>query len=509
MKRIVALLTALALLGVCLAAYADEPGRVRVTASYLDFGPVDPSDAVNRLITDRFQLDIQMVALPYSGHVNEINLMANGGTLLDWMTSEFNYDYYLSWARGGLVKPMPLGWEEAYPNIYAAAVASGILDKLYVDGRVYCLPEVVYFNYVSSHVALNHTGVFYRADWLRALGMEPFGDTVTISQLTEFCRRAVEADLAGDGRTLGLTSAGGTIVSQIMQLFDSRYAEFARRDGQYVWIPSTAPVPEGIRYLKELYQAGVINPDFYLETNSTEARFDFTSGRAAAYLGTQNPSNVLDFVLSSAAEAGIDEGVDMAVLTDDSGKWCGTQSDNFWQVNLFRPNLDDNTFSRLLALMDWMYTQEFEEIENMGLEGVDWTRDGEGRYVILSQYDSIRSLYPSITFWYCRAIAEDEFGLVSPSSDPAVLSRINAMYEARARSAERFGYEPLDMDYAYYDSDTKSRYAVDVNQEILRIVVDERIAPEDVAEAWSEVVEAARGQWEPLTEELNQAFPTP
>lgn len=504
MKRLFSLILALALLAGATAALAEDD-RIAITASYIEFGTAN-DDAVNRLILDKFGIDIEMTGLSFSSYVNETQIMASGGTLLDWMTVEFNYPTYLSWIDQELIKPMPDGWEDKYPNILKAMDASGIRDALTVDGKVYALPEVVYYNYITGGVALSHTGVFYRADWLEQLGMEPWGVNVTISELLEFCRAAKEADLAGNGKTIGLSGGKSMIVDQLMYIENSKYSTFEKQGGQYVWVPATEVVPKGIRFIKQLYADGVINPDFYLETNGSQARFDFTSGNAAAFIGGTNPSNVIEFVIADARTTGIAESVGIANLVNDEGKWCGSQAGNYWQTNIFAPSLSDEKFERLLEMIDWLYTLEAEEIMNMGIEGVDWERNTEGGYTILSEYPSIREKYTSLNFWYCRTIAEDEFGLVSPSADQELLKKINAVYDARSESARIHGYSALDYDFQFFASEAKSNYSVKIVDEATRIIVDESITLDGVDGEWQKVVDAYRNMWEPLLVELNNEF---
>ena len=507
MKKWMSLLLAMLMLLGCAPAMAEEKEPITITASYIEFGTADPTDAVNKLITDKFNIDIEMTGLPNSSYSSDIKIMATGGTLLDWMTSNFNYETYLSWANQGLVKPLPEGWEETYPNMYRAAKASGILDYLYVDGLVYCIPEVIYYNLIQTPKAYAHAGVFYRKDWLEKLGMEPWGDSVTLSQVTEFAAKAVEADLAGNGQTLGITGEAGHVVDNLMYLFQKRYSGFQQVDGKYIWAPAAEGTVQGVQALKKLYMDGVINPDFYLEKDGSQSRFGFTCGKAAVFIGNQNPSNVIDFVYADCKESGFDSSVEMAVLVDDTGVWRGTQANNYWQVNIFSPELSDETFARILEMVDWCYTLEFEEIMNMGLPGIDWEKNAEGKYTILTEYDAIRTKYPSINFWYCRCIGEDEFGLINPNADPVLLGRINDMYNTRAANADEYNaYIEVDYTYNFHASENKSNYSVNVRDDVVRLMVDSSIAIEDVPAEWNKVIETYRNMWEPLLNELNETY---
>lgn len=507
MKRLACLILALAMMFTMCSAFAEEKERITITASYIEFGTADQNDEMNKYITDKFGIDIEMTGMRSSSYINDVNVMAYGGTLLDWCTTTLNYDNYVAWAEQGLVKAMPEGWEEKYPNIARAVEASGIGDKLMVDGQLYALPEVVYFNMMELDPVITHICVHYRTDWLEQLGMEPWGDTVTIDELVAFAKAAVEADLAGNGQTIGISGTYGRIIDNIMMLYCERYGTYEKIDGQYIWNPGTDAVVEGVQYIAQLYKDGIIDPDFYLENNSSTARFDMIAGNAAVLFDNGNPSAVVEYIHAPAAANGISEHMEMAVLTDNDGKFRGVEASNYWQVNVFSPDLDDEKFARLLEMIDWFYTKEFEELQNFGFEGVDWERGEDGSYVILSDYASIRTKYPSLYFYYCRCIAEDEVGFVNPSFDSRLLERINTIYDVRTQLAKEGGYSPLDLDYDYYSSDVKNNYSLYIPTEICRIVADESIAVEDIPSVWqTTVVEAYENMWKPLLDEINEKF---
>ena len=200
------------------------------------------------------------------------------------------------------------------------------------------------------------------------------------------------------------------------------------------------------------------------------------------------------------------EKIGIAMITDDNGVWYGGEVKNFWCLNVFRPDLDDETYERILAMLDYLYTKEAEEVFNMGIKGVDWDVDADGNYVSLlpAEYSNIRQKYPSGWFWRDTAICLDEFDLVNPSYSKPLLANVNAVYDYRYASAEEHGYSEFDTKVQFLATEAKKNYSVDISTEITRIVCDDTITLDQVEAEWQKFIEANRPIWEPVVEDLNQ-----
>lgn len=62
---------------------------------------------------------------------------------------------------------------------------------------------------------------------------------------------------------------------------------------------------------------------------------------------------------------------------------------------------------------------------------------------------------------------------------------------------------PYDYDYAYYSSDAKSVYSVDVASKIAELMVASDL---DIDSAWQAFIDENEGMWKPLLDELNAEF---
>lgn len=508
MKRIFALLLT------CVMAFTAAAGlaqgaqeSVAFSATYYQSAQAG-KDAVYDYFCDKFNVDIEMIGVSPDSLNETNNIMIPAGTMHDWMIWDFNYSTYVSYVDQGLLKPLPQGWEEKYPNLYGAMKASGILEKLYIDGKAYAIPKTIYYNFAKGDTALWHMMLYYRADWLKSLGMEPWGDTVTISQVMDFCKAAVEKDLAGNGGTIGLCGSTSHLTSLLMQMYNGYYDTFTQVDGQYVWGPTLDKTVEGIAYIKSLYGQKLLDPDFYLATRDAAQNL-FCSGMAAGVFTNGTVSNYTSILKNSEA-AGVrdaEQSIKSVVVTDDEGVWRGAEASNYWLASIFSPSLDDAKFERILSLIDYLFTEEAELTINMGLEGVDWEKDGNGGYKILmeSSYANVREKYPSCWFWRFMALCPDEFSLVNPAENQTVQKAVNAAYAARAESAAKNGFIKLDYNVSFLGTQAKADYSVNILDEVVRIVVDEKIAEADISAEWTKFIENYRQIWQPVADDLNAA----
>lgn len=508
MKRIFALLLTLTMVcSLTSALAADTLAPVSFTATYYQSAQAQ-KDAVYDYFCDKFNVDIDMIGVSPDSLNETNNIMIPAGTMYDWMLWDFNYTTYASYVDQGLLKPLPQGWEEKYPNLFGAMQVNGILEKLYIDGQVYAIPKTIYYNFAKGDTALWHMMLYYRTDWLETLGMEPWGDTVTISQVMDFCKAAVEKDMAGNGNTIGLCGSTNHLTTLLMQMYNGYFDTFTAVDGKYVWGPTLDKTVDGIANIKKLYSEKLLDPDFYLATRDAAQNL-FCSGMAACNYTNGTVSNFTS-ILKNAKAAGIadaEKNIRSVVVTDDQGVWRGAETSNYWLASIFSPSLDDAKFDRILSLIDYLFTEEAELIINMGLEGVDWEKDGNGGYKILmeSSYANVREKYPSCWFWRFMALCPDEFSLVNPAENQAVQQAVNAAYEARTLSAAKNGYVKLDYNVNFLGTQSKADYSVNIVDEVVRIAVDEKITQENIAKEWNSFIENYRQIWQPVADDLNAA----
>lgn len=549
MKKLVSLLLVLAVAMTLVTAMAetDKTERYSYTASYIGASGAEVDEMYN-YICDKFNVDFEMVSYGWGDYASAASLMINGGNMLDVLTVDTGFEAISSYAEQGLIRPLPENWQEAYPNIYTYLKNSNLVDLITEDdGRVYCIPKAIYAHFTTGDTYLWHYTLYYRADWAKELGFE-FGDTATISQVADFCKACIDNDKAGNGNTVGLTLRAG-LLQELMRLSNPDFNAFAKVDGRYVWGPTMDGTAEGIKQLKTLYNDGILDPDFYVYGTGAEMSM-FTSGRAACmiYDGLVGSyGGLMQDMISSGIAADQEDAfakTNVTVLVNDDNVWYGNEASNYCWATIFSNDMSEEEFLRLLELYDWLYSREGELVYNLGIENVAWyeedgafkniyydadgnmgtvdferdvyalTKGEDGAFIKGEKVGNLRDEnntykpveYPSKVFWFRQAILGDDFMLVDPGANPTTIERIGKCYTARYENAMANGYRAVDYDYNFFVSDAKTEYAVGINDEILRLIADTTIPVEDIDAQWAEFIENYRVMWEPVVEDLNNAF---
>lgn len=224
----------------------SEAEQVNFTMSMLELGAsVYDDDDVYRYFADKFNFEYEIWPVTWDNWGEKTRIWINGGTMPDTIFWNFDYSELVSYAEQGLISPLPSGWETKYPNMYNMMQATGILEKLSIDGQVYAVPRATFYQFAPIKRALSHKAIFYRMDWAEKLGME-IGPSITIDQLAEYCRKCIEADFAGNGKTLGITATVNNLLYLLLRVESPAYDRFRKVDGKYIWGPQEEGTVSGI-----------------------------------------------------------------------------------------------------------------------------------------------------------------------------------------------------------------------------------------------------------------------
>lgn len=508
MKRFLSILLAVLLL--CSATSALATVKF-TTSSYSGIveGEAAYNDEVYKLMQEMFDFEMETYQLTWDTGAEKNRMWIASGTMPDYtFWADFNYDEYMTYVDQGLIKALPDGWEETYPNLADAVKATGIGDLIKVDGKTYALPKVIHYVFSPLTTAIAPHVVYYRTDWAEQLGIE-FGKTCTLEELLTFIRKAKEMDPVGNGETIGLTTEKSKFQNYLMQLNNPSYNKFVKVDGQYVWGPTMEGTAAPLTVAQQIYAEGLLDPDFYLKDDD-QAINTFAAGQAAALIYTTQVDHVRKVIqyVEEASTEPIDgwDRVGVTLLTNDDGKWAGRAQTNYWAASLFSPACPDETMETILKIFDFLCTTEGQELVNLGIKGKDFDVDADGNYVILREanedgsYENILNIYPSCNLWYTGIVLVDSFAFVNPTFDIRTRQASIDMYET-AFAGNVVPYESAEIDF--YSSDLKAQYSVDIANYMLQIVLDPST---DAQAAWDAMIEENRAMWEPLLNEYNEKF---
>ena len=508
MKKRIALLLACLMALSCVSALAEyDHIDFTINSTHSNASMDYNSDGMYKYISEMFNFDYEVYPVSKDSQSEKIRTWINGGTMPDVVTwRNFDYQEYAIYAEQGLLAPLPEGWEETYPDLYQMVKVSGLYDKMHVDGLVYGIPHATFGRFSGMEKVVSNQTLYYRKDWVEKLGMEPFGDTVTLEQIEQLCRGAIDNDLAGNGNTLGFSTDSEYFSNFLMQFAEVDYDAFVRGENGYALGASDPKVTDWISFGHDWYEKGIVDPDFYLNSISDTTN-KFTSGIAACMMHNGAISSYHGYKVTFDTSTGLssDDCIGVAAMATNDGVAHTNEAANYWSVTFFSPTISPEKLDRILTIMNWCCTQDGQLTVVVGVPGETWEYDEEGNVRMLTQkdengnYPSTPDLYNSYNIFRSLGILPDDYSFVNPSNEKLVVEQIKQVYAAKER-----GYIiPLDYDYEFFASDAKSQFSLNFPDEITRIIL---LKDADVSSEWNRFLDQNRAIWEPVVADLNAEF---
>ncbi|WP_178019573.1 extracellular solute-binding protein [uncultured Paenibacillus sp.] len=252
------------------AGQTETKQRVKITSAIYDRGSVPAAEGTiekNRWtdwLVQNGPHDVSFVAIPRFDSEQKYNTLFASGSAPDLL---FEYSPWIrnTWYEQKQLLPLDDLIEqhstvykemlEKYPELRKAGTMS--------DGKLYYLGRL--------NESIPNRAILIRKDWLDKLNLKV---PETTEQLIEVAKA-----FAAQGNGIYGMAVSGSAGRTIDQMFQNM--GFVVRDGQieYAW-DSTA---EAAKFMKRLYDEGIIDRDFLSDTNGEKAKQDFVSGKIGIY----------------------------------------------------------------------------------------------------------------------------------------------------------------------------------------------------------------------------------
>jgi putative aldouronate transport system substrate-binding protein len=233
-------------------------------------------NSFTRKITDETGIKFEFIVTSTADHAERRNVMLSTGTYPDIIISRNgmtlgDIDYY---AQQGIIIPLddynPLG----YPNIKAAFDEVPAINQKVrgSDGKIYSLPEVN----ECLHCVFGNGRIWYYMPWVR----DNYGNRVptTTAELLEYLRYVKTHDMNGNGNPndeIGIAFGKNNIENFLlffgkpfMPIITSNWGfGIARENGRVVEQYRDNRFRDALRYMRTLYQEGLIAPNSFSMTD--------------------------------------------------------------------------------------------------------------------------------------------------------------------------------------------------------------------------------------------------
>lgn len=371
-KKLTALCLAMIMV-LSLSACGDSGSKTgnRPTLRWLTTGdtaakPIEENDRIIKAIEDKLGIDLVVEIVPEAS-VEKVNVAMASGSLPDIVTGAFGTSATEQWIKDGMVIALD-------DYLKDAPALKKRLDEEYawdlVNGKHYGVPFITQFKSANSLIV-------FRQDWLDKLGLKY---PETLEEMKETLIAFTKKDPDGDGKenTYGYTavkpSSGGNPFEWVFFAYGIPYADYSLdKDGNVIpWFEDPAYIP-AMKYIKELWDAGVVDPEIMLNTNPKKEE-KFYQGKSGAMLAAlfRHVNRIEGNLKQLYPDATIAYGMAPKGPDGKFGLSKQGKSGMYTCVTTACKAPD-----KAVALIDLLLSKEGQDLVRLGVEGVHYKKDGD------------------------------------------------------------------------------------------------------------------------------------
>ncbi|SFM47301.1 putative aldouronate transport system substrate-binding protein [Paenibacillus sp. 1_12] len=468
------------------------------------------NDVFAKIWKDKFNFDWEILPVPSNNNNEMFRIMINSGDMPDIGSWNYNHSEYVSYVKQGLLKKLPDGWRKKWPNLAAAQDMTGI-NKYVADqvGSENILFKPVMGKNYPVDTLINHSGIWYRADWFRAVGAE-IKEYYTTVELMDIARKIKQQDPGKAGKALiPITIPTSELPIIFIHPNATHYQEVSQfyqdANGVFQWGLAEPEILEGLKLWRQAYDEGLLHPEFYnlpygAETEAKTYTAGISAMNAAAGMGSVGTRQA-SFMKSNL---GVDpnESLNFSFFTDKNGTYRANEIPNFAGSLIFNPKLDDAKFERILDILNESASEEGQLLINLGIEGTDWEKKPDGTIVNLNGDLQISDKYKSVpNLWPPLLVLRDNFTLVNPSLPKIWRDKARNQYVKKTELTDPKNpkiFAKLDPDVYFYSSPARTRAVMNISTELAGIV----LKGPNVEANWNAWVKAKMPLIQPVLDEL-------
>ena len=280
MKKTLCLVLALVLVAsaFCFIGSAEEERVTLRMLQRLNAAYVIEGNPVIDAWEDILGFNLEIEAPPISSYSDRRNIVMASGDLPDIIYVGDTGTNYVKWATDGLLLDLTEYFnEEDMPNAYTCLTDDELFSVKIasLDNHIYSMPRVQTKPWDC---------ILYRADWLEAVGMDI---PTTPEEFKEVMIAFATMDPDGNGEddTFGwcLNTAMGAEHRSLLSGFGVRPSDVPDENGNYVLMQAQESYMEYLDWCKEMYDAGALDPEFYLVTMYQDDDYFYAGQMGAVY----------------------------------------------------------------------------------------------------------------------------------------------------------------------------------------------------------------------------------
>ncbi|MFH5182517.1 extracellular solute-binding protein [Paenibacillus sp. TAB 01] len=434
-------------------------------------------------LNKKLNIDLKIQWVPSDNYVEKLGIMAASNTFPD--VFRINSTEYLKWRDKGVfldIAPLLSKYPHLTKEMDAETLAIGN-----PKGKTYGLP-----NWSPEY----RETLFVRKDWLEKLKLKP---PTTVDELYEVAKAFTKNDPDGNGKddTMGYSFAIANNRSFTRGAEPLRFAfglanGWKESNGGIIpWQAQTKELKDFLTFTSKMYADGLLDKDFAINKGQ-DPDFKFEANKVGF---TDVPgTNIYDTGLPNLQK--VVPTADVLQLAPPKGP-TGLQGNTTYATTnkvVINAKIDKKKQERILALMDYMVTDEGHNLITYGVEGIHYKKTGE-KYEVLPAFESDRPML--INFWFFHRF--DPFNTVRPWEDQEKPKKVKALFEENKK------YLVKDKGAGLF-SETFTKVGANIDQklmgEMVAIIMGQK--PVDAIEAAVEAWKKDGGN--KVIEEMNEQY---
>jgi putative aldouronate transport system substrate-binding protein len=387
---------------------AGEAEKPEITVMAFDYGNVPQDEGTmekNRWvdwINQNAPVRVKFVSIPRTESAQKLNILFASGTapdlIIDYDKNLLNslYTQNQLLALDDLIKKDSPYYEsvlQKYPTLAKLGKQN--------DGKIYKIGKV---NGTDVNVSM-----YIRADWLKKLNLSM---PTTPEELLNVAKAFAEQDPDGNGKKdtygVALSSFGG-LIDYMFQNVD-----WVLDNGELThdWQRAKAAAD----YKKKLFDAGVTDKDYLVDTNGKKAEQDWMKGKLGIWSATIRLATFQDFKKNNPdAEVAI-----LPMPGTQFGHFSPEATSPFAVNGVINRNAKNP--DAVMKYLDWLLNPDNSTTLKYGLEGVHWKKGPSGCPTPIDKDKSAKEVGYTQGYWVLHSkFAEGKCGtVVGPldTSDP-------------------------------------------------------------------------------------------
>ena len=392
-KKLLALLLALCLCLGCMPALADD---VPVVTYLSDAGgtTADKDNMVLKAIEEAIGVKMDITQIPNADFAAKLNTMIASGTLPDVI--QIPLTDAVQFQDADMLLPLNDLLAQHGSHIMAEVGDSLTAAPLNADGEIYGI--------ISGKTGFLNNFMI-RKDWLANVGMEVPTDLDSLYDVL-YAFTYNDPDQNGENDTYGFMFSMANL-RQLSHIFGAYHIAvdkyYELEDGTVTTYMKAPDYLNVIKYLRKLYQDGIISPDFVTYTNMNVLEL-LWSGRLGVldFYGTGTVQNWYPGRYTFEVPKNPADLFTHTLIEGPTGlKGAYKEYPNLLNYMVITSTCENPEAA--MKFIDFTYSEEGDELLNFGVEGVmwDWVDEEAGLYTRLGEYtdDTIHRVNGGYVYW--------------------------------------------------------------------------------------------------------------